>query len=152
MSRFLLLSLLLCTGIARAQIDQTPLIDSSQNFGAYTVHFTVFNSTFVPPEIARIHQLTRARDRALINISVTRHDGTASSLGLPARVRGSATNLLQQQRTLNFQTIDEGNAVYYLASLRHTNEEVINFAIEVQPEGKPDSFTVRFTRTLHLER
>jgi hypothetical protein len=149
---FLLLALLLAGTPSHAQITQTPLIENSQSFGDYTVHFTVFNSTFVTPAVAQIYQLTRARDRALVNISVTRTGEEGTSLGLPARIRGTATNLIQQQRALNFQEIDEGNAVYYIASLRHTNEEVMNFTIDVQPEGEDRTFQVRFTRTLHIER
>lgn len=126
--------------------------NSSQKFGDVTVHFSVFNSTFLTPEVARAYNLTRAENRALINISVTKTTNGQTSLGLPARVTGTATNLIQQQRALEFKTIDEGDATYYLADLRHTNEEVINFEIEVQTDSDATPRTVRFTRKLHVEK
>lgn len=136
---------------ALAQIDQAKPVDSHQTFGDYTVHYSVFNSTFITPEVARIHKLARAKNRVLVNVSLTQKREGASSLGLPARVSGTATNLIQQQRPLEFITVSEGEATYYLASLRHTNEEVINFVVNLQPEGSSETFTVRFTRTLHVE-
>src|SRR5690554_5561702 len=77
----------------------------SQTFGDYTVHYSVFNSTFLKPEIAQTYGLIRARDRALINVSVTKTDDEKTTLGLPAQVRGQTSNLLQQQQQLDFQEI-----------------------------------------------
>lgn len=125
---------------------------SQQKFGEYTVHFSVFNSTFITPEIAKIYGITRAGDRALVNISVTSTANGKTSLGLPALVSGTATNLIQQQRPLEFRTINEGDAVYYLADLRHTNEEIMNFVIDIKMDSKATPFTVRFTRNLHIDK
>lgn len=135
---------------AQAQIDQLKTVESNQTFGDYTVHYTVFNSAFIPADVAGVYQLNRAKNRVLVNISVTRQTEAGHSLGLPATVTGTATNLMQQQRSLNFRTIDEGEATYYLADLRHTNEEVVNFVVQVQPDGQDQAFTLRFTRTLHV--
>ena len=136
---------------SQAQTDQPKPVETSQKFGNYTVHFSTFNSTFISPEIAQIYGLTRASNQTLINISLTQTVDGKTTLGLPARVSGTATNLIQQQRTLEFKTIAEGDATYYLAPLRHTNEEVINFAVQVQAETESAPFAVRFTRNLHTE-
>jgi|SRR5690606_20887830 len=137
--------LLLCVRSASAETL------TLQKFGDYTVHFSVFNSTFITPEVASVYKLTRARNLALVNISVTRSTDGATSLGLPAKVSGTATNLIQQQRSLAFQTINEGDATYYIAPLRHTNEEVMHFAIQVQPDGVSAPFTINFSRNLHSQ-
>jgi hypothetical protein len=134
-----------------AQTDQAKPIATSKTFGEYTVHFSVFNSTLVPEEIAKIYQLTRGSQQVLINVSLTKTADGKTSLGLPGKVSGTATNLIQQQRALEFKTISEGEATYYLASLRHTNEEVMNFAIEVQTDAGQVPMVVKFTRTLHTE-
>lgn len=151
MKKVIALCLWLASAAALAQIQQVKPVDSQQTFGEYTVHYSVFNSTFITPEVARLYQLTRAKDRVLVNVSVTKALENGSTLGLPARVSGTAINLLQQQRSLEFITLSEGEATYYLASLRHTSEEVINFAITLQPEGSDQSMVVRFSRTLYLE-
>lgn len=127
--------------------------DSSghQKFGDFTVHYSVFASSFLTPEVARVYGITRAANRALVNVSVTRNEGGKTSLGLPADVEGTATNLIQQQRELEFRTISEGEASYYLADLRHTNEEVMNFVVTLKPAGAANPLTLRFTSTLHTD-
>lgn len=124
----------------------------SETFGDYTVSYTVFNSTFLEPEIAESYGLVRANDRTLINVSVTRtRDGEADTLGLPAEVSGAAVNLIQQRTGLDFEEFSEGDATYYIATLRHTHEETFNFSIQVQPDPEQDPFEIRFSRTLHVE-
>ena len=147
----LLTGLIVVAATASAQTGQAKPVETSKKFGDYTVHFSVFNSTFIPADIAKTYQLIRGENRALINISVTRTADGKTSLGLPGRISGLATNLIQQQKSLEFKTINEGDATYYLASLRHTNEEVINFDITITPEGETKAFNVKFTRTLHIQ-
>jgi hypothetical protein len=150
--KYLLCCLMLVFGAAPAvaQTNQAKSINSQQVFGHYTVHFSVFNSSFLTADTANAAGLTRARDQVLINISVT-DNRNAGGVGRAAEVSGTATNLIQQQRVLAFKTITEGDAFYYIAPLRHTNEEVMNFAVDVRPEGEAESFSVRFTRTLYVD-
>ncbi len=123
----------------------------SQAFGEYTVHYSVFNSTFIKPDIAEAYGLIRARDRALINVSVTRRNGDSNTLGLPADIRGQASNLLQQQQPLNFKEISDGQATYYIAALRHSHEETFNFTLQIQPAPDQAPWPVRFSRTLYVD-
>lgn len=145
-------SLLLLPAIGFAQVDQQKPVPTSQKFGEYTVHYNVLNSTFITPDIARHYQLTRAADQVLVNINVTRTHNGETSLGIPAAVSGTATNLMQQQKSLSFKEIDEGNATYYLAPLQHSNEELINFTVTVQPESASKPFVIKFNRTLYIEK
>lgn len=119
---------------------------NSETIDHYTVNFTVFNSLFVPPDIASVHALVRAKNQALVNVSVLDNN---TGRTVAADIRGVARNLLQQSKSLEFKTIDEPDAVYYLASLRHTNEEVMHFDLVVTLDGQPHS--VKFTRKLWLE-
>jgi hypothetical protein len=138
-----ILALLFCLS-ANAQIG-------SEQFGEYTVHYSVFNSTFIKPDIAETYGLVRARNRALINVSVTKTENGATTLGLPAVVRGRAANLLQQQQELDFVEFSEGGATYYIATLRHSHEETFHITVQVQPEPGARQFEVRFPRTLYVE-
>lgn len=121
-------------------------MESTRQFDGYDVHYMVFDSEFVTPEIAALHGLVRGRDQALINISV--HEATS---GKPVRasVTGQARNLIQQSKPLSFKTIEEPDAVYALASLRHTNEEVFHFRIDILPEGEARPLLLEFTRKLY---
>jgi len=136
---------------AFAQINQTKEIQTSQKFGAYTIHYNVFNSKDIPPEVASIYKLTRSRDIALVNISLTKTENDKTSLGIPAKVSVKAVNLMQQSKPLEFTEIKEPDSTYYIASFRHTNEEDIRFEVSVIPEGESKPLTVNFTRKLFTE-
>jgi len=136
---------------AFAQINQTKEIQTSQKFGNYTVHYNVFNSKNIPAEVARIYNLTRSKDIALVNISLTKTENGATSLGLPAKVSVKAVNLMQQSKDLDFTEIKEMDATYYIAKFRHTNEEDIRFEVSVIPEGENKPLMVSFTRKLFTE-
>jgi hypothetical protein len=137
------LALLLWAAAAAAQ--QAKEIESYQDFGDYRVIYSVFNSEFIAPEIARSYNLVRARDRVFVNISVVKKSG---SHGLSAGISGRATNLIQQSRPLDFMEIREQDAVYYLAPLRFVNEETLTFDIDlVLPDGAKQQLS--FRRQLH---
>ncbi len=134
-----------------AQINQSKEIRTSQKFGAYTVHYNVFNSKMITPDIAKIYNLTRGKDLALLNISLTKTDKGITSLGIPATVTAKAINLMQQINKLDIMEIKEPEATYYLASVRHTNEEDLRFEISVLPIGETKPLTVTFNRRLYTE-
>lgn len=140
----LLFSLLL----SGALVGQTNV---SQTFGEYTVYYSVFNSTFLDPDIAALHGFTRGRDRALINIALIKKSPEGDSLGLQARVSGTAQNLIMQYRPLNFIEVREGDAVYYLAPFSFNNEEPLHFTINVAHDGVPVPYEVKFTKTLYRD-
>lgn len=121
---------------------------STKVFGTYTVHYSTFNSLFVPAEIAKIHQLVRAKDQTLINIAVQK---SADGAAVAAQVSATAKNLLQQQKTIDFKTIQEQDAVYYIGALRHTNEEVFHLDFVILPEGESQPLKFRISRTLYTE-
>ncbi|GAA5524294.1 hypothetical protein Maes01_00849 [Microbulbifer aestuariivivens] len=127
---------------ASAAAQGAKIIKSHQDFGDYRVIYTVFNSSFLKPEIAQQYQLVRADDRAYVNISVV--EKGAGKLGLASEISGTATNLIQQSRPLDFREIRDGEAVYYLAPLRFEDEEVLTFKIDLKlPNGRSEQLTFR---------
>lgn len=145
----LLLSLVVVT--AQAQIDQPKEITTTEAFGEYTVHYNVFNSTSVPAKVAEAYKLVRGKDRALVNISLTKTGNGETSLGLPAQVSGSAKNLMQQAQALKFIEVEEGDATYYIAPLVFNNEEVLHFDIKVSADANGKPMAIKFNRTLYTE-
>lgn len=148
---FAILGLLVLAISAQAQIDQPKEISTVEKFGDYTVHYNVFNSTDIPAKVAEAYKLVRGRDRALVNISLTKTENGSTSLGLPAIVSGASKNLMQQKQALKFIEIQEGDATYYLAPFAFNNEEILHFDIQVNADenSKPMIFT--FNRTLYTE-
>lgn len=122
-----------------------------EEFGNYRVFYSVFNSTFLTPEIAELHGFSRASNRALVNIALIHSTEEGDSLGLPARVEGAAQNLIMQSKPLNFVEVRDGDAVYYLASFSFNNEEPLHFTINVDHEGTASPYQVKFTKTLYRD-
>ena len=122
-----------------------------QRFGDYSVHYSVFNSSFLEPDIAAAYDLIRGGDIALVNIAVTRLNAGGESLGLPTLINGRVQNLLGQSRDLEFKEIREGQATYYLASFPISNEDPQHFFINLRPEGTSSTFELNFTRTLYTD-
>lgn len=145
-----LLSLIALT--TQAQIDQPKEIATQQQFGVYTVHYNVFNSTDIPANVAEAYKLVRGKDRALVNISVTKTENGATSLGLPAQVSGVRRNLMQQKQTLKFIEVSEGDATYYLAPFVFNNEELLHFDIELNVDGVARPLKITFNRTLYADK
>ncbi len=144
--KYVLTTIFLCANnISFAQADTNTAI----KFGEYTVHYSIFNSTFITPKIAEIHKITRASNQSLLNISLTKTTEADTSLGLAAKVTGSVKNLIQQQRTLNFSEIKEPTATYYIAPVRHTNEEIMHFIVAVTPADTEKTFTLKFDKKLY---
>ncbi len=120
----------------------------TKKFDKYTVHFNVFSSTAIAADIAERYGLVRGKNRVLVNIALIPNDQEIG--GVAADVSGIAANLMQQQKTLEFQKIEEPSATYYLASLRHIDREVYHFTINVNPEGQEGPYQVKFTKELFL--
>lgn len=140
---FISIALLLWATTAAAQ--GAKVIENFKDFGEYRVTYSVFNSDFISPDIARLYNLVRARDRAFVNISVSKK---GELQGTSAGVSGNATNLIQQSRPLEFQEIRDQEAVYYLAPFRFEHEESLTFNIDlVLPDGSVQQLT--FRRQLH---
>lgn len=152
-----LLLLVLCAPAfvtAPAQAAEPPTVqplDSApwHDQGDYRVHFSTFNSDFLQPATAQALGLKRARNQLLVNISLNRKTGDGYSLGLKAAVSGSAINLMQQQKPLDFVEVAEPGATYYLAPVRIDNEEVLHFVIEViATDGS--RIPVKFSRKVYV--
>lgn len=123
--------------------------ENVKKFDKYTVHYNVFNSTFLQPETARQYGLTRSKSIALVNVTVKNND---SDEAITARVTGNAYNLAGQLKDLAFKEVKDGDSVYYFASFRFANEEQLRFKLEVKPDGVDTSMPVDFKRKLYSDK
>ena len=146
-------STLLLAGLFAIFLTNTALAEAKpyQDFGDYRVIYTVFNSSFIKPDIAKTYNITRGKNQALVNVSLIKKTANGSTEGLPAKISGTVANLMQQQKVLKFVEVQEQNAVYYLAPLRFSNEEVLNFNIEVKTSANAKPFELEFTKTLYVD-
>ncbi|MEE1921723.1 DUF4426 domain-containing protein [Pseudomonas sp. 148P] len=110
-------------------------------FGNVTVHYSVFNSTFVQPATAQAAGLIRSKNQGVINITVLK-DGKPAV----ANVSGTVADLTSRQSNLSFKQVTDQGAVYYLAQFPVEQEENRTFAITVGSGETNNSFS--FTQTV----
>lgn len=111
------------------------------NNGNHQLFYTLFNSTFIPAQVASRYKLKRSKYQWLMNILVSK---TGSFGGVPATLSGTQKNLFGQVKPLNFITIEEKDTVYYLVPIRISGEDILHFEITATPEdGEPT--TIKFT-------
>ncbi len=115
----------------------------------YSIHYNAFNTMMVTPEIAQNYGFTRARNRALLNISIL---DTSTKEALPAVVTGTRSNIIGQVLPLEFQQIKEENAIYYIAQLRFTEEEMWRFELQIQPDLNAKPIPLKFSQIFYLEQ
>lgn len=104
------------------------------NVGDLEIHYSSFPSTFLTPEVANAYNIKRSRYSAVVNVAILdkSKDGKPA---VQAVLSGKARNLLGTEKKLSFREIREGSAIYYIAELKHTNEERFKFIIDVTQNG-----------------
>ena len=117
-----------------------------QTFGEYDVHYVVLPTTFLKADIAARYGLTRSKNRALVNVSVL----DAQDQPVAAEISGRSENLLGQGQVLAFNEVREGPAIYYLALLRHGDEEFQRVQLEIElPNG--EAAEIRFQQKMYQD-
>jgi len=122
------------------------MAEQSKQAGNYSVHYVAFASTFLSADMASKYGVVRGRNRALINISVLDKDNKP----VRAKLRGTVKNLPGQILRLEFDEVREGDAVYYLAQTRFSDQELMRFDINfVGPDGVSNN--IKFEQKLYWE-
>ncbi|HYQ39208.1 MAG TPA: DUF4426 domain-containing protein [Pseudomonas sp.] len=101
-----------------------------QRFGDLEVHYNVFNSSFLQPDVAKASNLVRSKTQGVVNVVVMR-----AGKSVPAAVNGTVKNLLGQSTPLSFQDVKEGDALYHMAQFKMTEREVLTFSLKIQEGG-----------------
>ena len=138
--KILLLSSLLLTSFA-ATAEQL------KTYANLEVHYIAIPSTFIQPNIAKQYGIKRSSHNGLLNISIL--DKRKDKEAVAATLSGTGRNLLGQTHQLKFTEVKEGKAIYYLAEYPYTNEEIVNFNINIKTEKK--SNTLKFQHKFYVD-
>ncbi|MFT7218785.1 MAG: hypothetical protein ACI8Z1_000397 [Candidatus Azotimanducaceae bacterium] len=113
----------------------TPMLHAAQyvDQGEYRIHYTTFSSMLIPSNVAAVHEITRAENRIVLNVSARNKEEA-----VPIRIEGYITNLLNQRFDLNFKEVKESNAIYYLAHHLSLEQDILRFDITVTAGDEPD--------------
>lgn len=115
----------------------------------YEIHYSVFNSDFISPEVAKVYNIVRGKDKALVNISVLKKlkDGTLQSV--EAKVTGTHSDLIRKT-PLGFNEVQENPAFYYLAQFNIDHKAKVYFSIQVKVPERLTAFTLDFQKILYV--
>jgi hypothetical protein len=127
---------LLCASLLAMTCLGAQFVDT----GDYRIHYTTFSSMIIPADVAVAHQITRAENRIVVNVSA-RRGGQPASL----KLTGTVTNLLEQEFALDFSEVKEADAVYYLASHVAMEQDILRFQIQATPPDG-EATDIRFLR------
>lgn len=121
----------------------------SQTFGPYELHYSVVNTTFIEPKVAATYGITRGKDRAILNLSVREQLAEGGDIARPMQLKGATWDLMQKQEVLDFQEVQEGPAIYYIAEIRFLDEEHRFFEIYFRPEGAIETYTFELKHKMY---
>ncbi|EWH12219.1 hypothetical protein DS2_00820 [Catenovulum agarivorans DS-2] len=154
-SKILLLTtslLFACTALANGEFIDDGKGGANPNMteiGSWQIHHIAFPSTFIQAETAKAIGLDRRGNYGLLNISIL--DLANNKAPLKLKVTGYAQNLVGHRKDLEFKEVDEGNAVYYLAQVRHANEETFRFYITIKDPKTGHSEQFRFQQKMWVD-
>ncbi|MBL6690074.1 MAG: DUF4426 domain-containing protein [Pseudomonadales bacterium] len=106
----------------------------------YRIHYTTFSSMIIPADVAALHDIVRAENRIVLNVSGIRNNEPVS-----LEVNGLVTNLLNQQYDLEFEEVNESEAIYYLANHLALEQDILRFSLTVRLEDG-DTVPISFLR------
>lgn len=119
-----------------------------KNFGDYQIHWSVFPSTMLTPDVAKANNLQRSKSIGVVNISIMTDNEHGQPQPVGGQVEGQVANDIQQVRFLAFRRIQEGDAVYFIAQYQYRPAELMTFNITARPTGHPQDLKVRFAHSL----
>ena len=116
----------------------------------YEIHYNAFNSTFITPDVAKATGFSRSKRKALVNVSVLKVEGDKRT-PVGAFVTGEVSSLIQTKQDLRFKKIDEGDAIYYLSDFGFTDDQVLRFEIQVQPDPNTPAYGIQFEQRFYAD-
>lgn len=137
--------LFLATPLAMAQV-QSPA--EPERFGDLLVYRTVFNSSYLPPEVASNVGLERGPTHGVVNIAVQRQT-PEGRVPVDAIVEGNVRNVLEQRQDLDFIRVQEEESIYFVANYTAAQRGVLRFEVTVQAEEGAPEHTMNFMQEFH---
>lgn len=115
---------------------------NSTTVGGFTVHCNALTTSTLTPEVAKAYGIQRSKYRGILNVSVIKEKEGTMGTPVPGRVQVKTLALAGQSSPLAMREIKEQGAVYYIGEFPIQNQEKVDFAIEVTPEGTSETFIV----------
>lgn len=121
-----------------------------KSFDNYEVHYSVFNTSFLTPQVAQAYNIVRSGSKALMNIAVLKKQADGSMKNVSAIVTGEQYDLVRHD-PLAFQEVREEQAIYYLSSFEFQNRTTLYFTIMIQPDPNQPAYKLEFNKMLYRD-
>lgn len=119
--------------------------------GDYELHYNVFPSVFLTPEVAKSYKIKRSKKQAFVNISVLKNQENGK-LPVEADVMVEAKNLLGQRQNVELRIIKESDeAIYYIGQISVNHREVMNIQISALPEGSSTLIKAKLSKEFYTD-
>jgi len=125
--------------------------ETSQTFGDYTIHYNAFNSDVLQPSMAEAYGIVRSKNRGMLTITIIKKGSELKGSPVHAKVTASGSNLTGQFRKFKIREIDEKISIYYMSVFHVAHEEMLNFVLNVLPEGETQALTVKFRQKFYTQ-
>lgn len=120
-----------------------------KDFGEYRVHYNTINTSFLSAQVAREYGIQRSDRRAMLSLTVQRKEGE-KTVPIKADIEAQATNLTGQLRQVSLRAVEDGEAIYYIGEFGIENEEVLNFQVDLKPQGASDAISLQFREQFYV--
>jgi len=144
-------TLLLAAGLAMTTLFTPVIAENATRVDGYAIHHNAMTTDTLTPRIAKAYNIQRSKNRGMLNVSVIKESPDTTGKAVKAEVKANATNLAGQTRSLDLREIHDGDAIYYIGEMRVSNQETVDFRLEVKPEGADKTYRAKFTQTFYTE-
>jgi hypothetical protein len=118
------------------------------DIGNHVVHFNALSTDQLPPDVARIYNIVRSKNRAMLNVSII-EEGSNKAVTGDVSVR--TKNLTGQLKNVVMRKIVEQDAIYYIGETPVANRETLVFNISVRPDGVGETSELQFQRQFYSD-
>lgn len=125
--------------------------NKSYDDGTHIIYFNVINSDFITPDVAKQYNIVRSKNRALVNVSVHKKNPDNSTTSVVAALNDKVSNLTGQLKSVTWNKVNEGEAIYYIGQIPIANGETLIFDMKIIPQGHDDPIPVKFQQRLFTD-
>jgi len=141
----------LVAALALSSAAQWAMAENATHVGGYTIHHNALTTDSLTPQVAKAYNIQRSKNRGLLTVSVLKDQPGSTGEPVKAQVVARATNLSGQLREIDLHEVDEDSAIYYIGDFRITNQETLNFQLEVTPDGTHHTYTATLSQEFFTE-
>jgi len=115
-----------------------------QTFDGFEIHYNAVNAGVIAKDAAKEVGISRAPNRALLNVVVLHGEYQQTEAEVAGTVSG-----VRGTHPLQFRPIRDNGALYYVAEFEiGRGESNFSFELTVKPAGAPRTYPIAFSQTL----